>query len=130
MINAQSLQDALRYSRPEQSGTARYMAMGGAFNALGGDFSAINDNPAAGGVFVNSEFNVTLNSNNNRINSNYLEKENKINSENILSMSANADAIETDRYVVDVVESFSIVATNGYLHVSVCEVKVPSPLLV
>ena len=82
MINAQSLQDALRYSRPEQSGTARYMAMGGAFNALGGDFSAINDNPAAGGVFVNSEFNVTLNSNNNRINSNYLEKENKINSEN------------------------------------------------
>ena len=82
VINAQSMQDALRYSRPEQSGTARYMAMGGAFNALGGDFSAINDNPAAGGVFVNSEFNVTLNSNNNRINSNYLEKENKINSEN------------------------------------------------
>jgi hypothetical protein len=33
MTNAQSLQDALRYSRPEQSGTARYMAMGGAFNA-------------------------------------------------------------------------------------------------
>ena len=82
MINAQSLQDALRYSRPEQSGTARYMSMGGAFNALGGDFSAINDNPAAGGVFVNSEFNVTLNSNNNRINSNYLENENEINSEN------------------------------------------------
>ena len=82
MINAQSLQDALRYSRPELTGTARYIAMGGAFNALGGDFSAINDNPAAGGVFVNSEFNVTLNSNNNRINSNYIENENEINSEN------------------------------------------------
>ena len=81
-INAQSMQDALRYARPELAGSARYISMGGAFNALGGDFSAINDNPAAGGVFVNSELNVTLNTNNNQIKSNYLENENKINSEN------------------------------------------------
>ncbi len=82
IINAQSMQDALRYARPELTGTARYMSMGGAFNALGGDFSAINDNPAAGGVFVDSEFNFTLNTNNNQIKSNYLGNENKINSEN------------------------------------------------
>ena len=75
------MQDALRYARPELAGSARYISMVGAFNALGGDFSAINDNPAAGGVFVNSELNVTLNTNNNQIKSNYLENENKINSE-------------------------------------------------
>ena len=82
IISAQSMQDALRYARPELTGTARYISIGGAFNALGGDFSAISDNPAAGGVFVNSELNVTLNTNNNQIKSNYLENENKINSEN------------------------------------------------
>ena len=81
-ISAQSMQDALRYALFELAGTARYMSISGAFNALGGDLSAISDNPAAGGVFVNSELNVTLNTNNNQIKSNYLENENKINSEN------------------------------------------------
>ena len=47
IINAQSMQDALRYARPELTGTARYMSIGGAFNALGGDFSAISDNPVS-----------------------------------------------------------------------------------
>ena len=82
IINAQSIEDALRYARPEISGTPRYISMGGAFNALGGDFSAISVNPAASGVFVNSEFNATLNSNNNQISSSYLENRNSIDSEN------------------------------------------------
>ncbi|MBT3444651.1 MAG: hypothetical protein HN443_06390 [Flavobacteriaceae bacterium] len=51
---AQSMDDAIRYVRPELKGTARYMAMGGAFTALGGDFSAIKDNPASAAVFLNS----------------------------------------------------------------------------
>ena len=57
----QSMEDILRYTRTELKGTARYVAMGGAFNALGGDFSAIKDNPAAAAVFLNSEIGLTLN---------------------------------------------------------------------
>ena len=65
---AQSMDDVLRYTRPELKGSARYVSMGGAFNALGGDFSAINDNPAAAAVFLNSEIGVTLNSLDNKVN--------------------------------------------------------------
>ncbi len=54
---SQSLDDALRYSKSNLSGTARYVSMGGAFGALGGDLSSISDNPAATGVFMYSEVN-------------------------------------------------------------------------
>ena len=56
---SQSLDDALRYSQSNLSGTAKYVSMGGAFGALGGDISAISDNPAAIGVFMYSEFNAS-----------------------------------------------------------------------
>ena len=36
----QDLTDALRYSRGETEGTARFKSMSGAFGALGGDMSA------------------------------------------------------------------------------------------
>lgn len=52
---AQNLTDALRYSIEDQKGTARFRSMGGAFGAIGGDFSAININPAGGAVFSSSE---------------------------------------------------------------------------
>lgn len=52
--NAQNITDALRYSLNENIGTARYTALSGAMGALGGDFSAININPAGGAVFLNS----------------------------------------------------------------------------
>ena len=58
-IFAQTIDDVLRYSKTNLSGTARYVAMGGAFGALGGDISAINTNPAAAGVFVYSEMNIS-----------------------------------------------------------------------
>ncbi len=51
---AQNLSDALLYSTQGNYGTARYQAMSGAFGALGGDLSAINDNPASSAVFKNS----------------------------------------------------------------------------
>ena len=71
---AQSMEDILRYTRTELKGTARYVAMGGAFNALGGDFSAIKDNPAAAAVFLNSEIGLTLNTIENRVDANYFDK--------------------------------------------------------
>jgi hypothetical protein len=43
------------FSQENYNGTARYNAMSGAFGALGGDISAIYQNPAGGAVFARSE---------------------------------------------------------------------------
>lgn len=57
---AQDLNDAYRYSSSELSGTARFVAMGGAFGSLGGDLSAISLNPASSAVFLSSNASVSL----------------------------------------------------------------------
>jgi hypothetical protein len=57
---AQSSIDALQVAQPNFRGTARYMSMGGAFTALGGDLSAITQNPAGIGVYRRSEIGGTL----------------------------------------------------------------------
>lgn len=54
IINAQDINDALRYNDGEIQGTARFRALSGAFGALGGDLSAISSNPAGSAVFTNS----------------------------------------------------------------------------
>lgn len=56
---AQNVDDALRYSQIFYSGTARFMSMGGAFTALGGDISSLSQNPAGLGVFRSSEISLT-----------------------------------------------------------------------
>ena len=58
-IIAQNVEDALRYSQLFYGGTARFMSMGGAFTALGGDLSSLSQNPAGIGVFRSSELSVT-----------------------------------------------------------------------
>ena len=40
--------------RPELNGTARYVGMGGAMEALGADISTISTNPAGIGLFRHS----------------------------------------------------------------------------
>lgn len=59
-MKAQDLNDAYRYSSGELSGTARFVAMGGAFGALGGDLSAISLNPASSAVFLSSNASISL----------------------------------------------------------------------
>jgi len=56
---AQNVDDALRYSQIFYGGTARFMSMGGAFTALGGDISSLSQNPAGIGVFRASELTIT-----------------------------------------------------------------------
>jgi Uncharacterised protein family (UPF0164) len=56
---AQLADDALRYSQLFYTGTARFMSMGGAFTALGGDISSLSQNPAGIGVFRSSEISIT-----------------------------------------------------------------------
>ncbi len=58
-LYAQNEVDALRYSQMFLGGTARYTSMGGAFGALGGDFSTLSLNPAGIGVYKASEFTFT-----------------------------------------------------------------------
>lgn len=57
---AQSAVDAYSLSQTQPRGTARFMSMGGAFTALGGDLSTLNQNPAGIGVYRRSEIGATL----------------------------------------------------------------------
>jgi hypothetical protein len=58
-LNAQNEVDALRYSRLSVVGTARFSGLGGAFGALGADFSSLSINPAGIGLYRSSEFSIT-----------------------------------------------------------------------
>ena len=58
-LAAQGPADALRYSQNINSGTARFVSMGGAFGALGSDFTSLSYNPAGLGVYRTSEFTFT-----------------------------------------------------------------------
>ncbi len=59
VVKSQNEVDALRYSRTSIGGTSRSMAMGGAFGALGADFSTLSYNPAGIGLYKKSEFTFT-----------------------------------------------------------------------
>ena len=56
---AQGIEDALRYSQQFYVGSARTMAMGNAFTALGGDLGALGINPASSALYNCCEFAVT-----------------------------------------------------------------------
>ncbi len=60
LMTAQTAIDAYQMSRYDLSGTARFMSMGGAFGALGGDLSTLNQNPGGIGVYRKSEIGFTL----------------------------------------------------------------------
>lgn len=49
--HAQNEADVFRYSNQPMSGTARFMGLGGAMGALGGDISAFAINPAGIGIY-------------------------------------------------------------------------------
>ncbi|HCT72277.1 hypothetical protein SDC9_21570 [bioreactor metagenome] len=58
-LKAQNEIDALRYSRLNYSGSARFVSMGGAFGALGADFTSLSHNPAGIGLYRSSEISIT-----------------------------------------------------------------------
>jgi hypothetical protein len=62
---------AILFSKDNNTGSARYSAMSGAFGALGGDVSAVKINPASGAVFKNSMFSASFDSRSTEINTNY-----------------------------------------------------------
>ena len=58
-LSAQTVQDALRLSTFDWSGTARSAAVGGSMGALGADFSVASTNPAGLAWFRSSDFTIT-----------------------------------------------------------------------
>ena len=85
---AQSEMDAFRYTQTELNGTARHMAMGGAFGALGGDISVMNTNPAGLAVYRSSEVVTTLSLSSTNAKTNWLgtsmdQTKTKVNFDNI-----------------------------------------------
>jgi long-subunit fatty acid transport protein len=84
--DAQTFNDALRYSQTQMGGTARYMGTAGSMGALGADFSLIATNPAGLAAFRKSDMVITPGFWNVRTNSkidepqslDYLERSNKI----------------------------------------------------
>lgn len=60
-VSAQYTFDAVQYSQTQLRGTSRFLSMGGAFGALGGDISALGQNPGGIGVYRSSDVNVSGN---------------------------------------------------------------------
>lgn len=56
---AQETYEAFRFSQIDYQGTARYMGTAGAFSSIGGDFSALNSNPASIGLFKRCDVSLT-----------------------------------------------------------------------
>lgn len=63
-VNAQNAYDAERVLGNELNGTARFVGMGGAMGALGGDISVMGSNPAGIGIFRSNDFSVSFGLNN------------------------------------------------------------------
>lgn len=59
-VSAQSYYDGARLIPNDLNGTARYVGMGGAMSALGGDISVIGTNPAGIGIFRSNDASVSL----------------------------------------------------------------------
>ncbi|WP_225865892.1 OmpP1/FadL family transporter [Dyadobacter aurulentus] len=71
---AQYASDAFRYSEVNQTGTARFQAVGGNHAALGGDASAISGNPAGLGFFTRSELSISPGFSNNSTDTKYIDR--------------------------------------------------------
>ncbi|TKS57623.1 OmpP1/FadL family transporter [Mesohalobacter halotolerans] len=63
LMFAQDLTDAVRFSRQDLMGTARFSGMSGAFSSLGGDLSALKLNPSGSSIFLTNHASGTLNLN-------------------------------------------------------------------
>lgn len=58
-VSAQNQFDAANFAVSDLNGTARYVGMGGALNALGGDISVMSNNPAGTAIYKKSDAAIT-----------------------------------------------------------------------
>ena len=69
--NAQDAYDVSRIIGGELNGTARFVGMGGAMGALGGDISVMGTNPAGIGIYRRNDFSLSFGLNNTAAESNF-----------------------------------------------------------
>jgi hypothetical protein len=69
---AQYASDALLFSQFQQGASSRFKAMGSAQTAVGGDIGSLSSNPAGLGLFTKSEFNLSADFSNRKIDAQYL----------------------------------------------------------
>lgn len=60
VVTAQNIYQLESFSNIDLNGTARYVGMGGAMNALGADMSVMSSNPAGIGLYRKSDASITL----------------------------------------------------------------------
>lgn len=82
-LSAQTIEDAIRYSRLQSGGTARSISSGGALSAFGGDFGTLSVNPAGIATYRRSTFMVTPALNFAKTSSNFAEADFNDNRSNI-----------------------------------------------
>jgi len=111
-VYAQSAEEAIRYSRATAGGTARALGVGGAFGAMGADFSALSINPGGLGLYRSSALTFTPQIMNTGINSRFLENETeeKRYHFNINNLALVISHLKRDRHHEPVTEGW--VATN------------------
>ena len=68
---AQTQYDAARFIDTDLNGTARFVGMGGAMSALGGDISTMGSNPAGIGLYRSSDFSGTISLNDTQVMSDF-----------------------------------------------------------
>lgn len=96
---AQTAEEALGYAQEFREGTARTMAMGNAFTALGGDLGAIGINPASSGVFRYFQIAVSPSLTMSRSMASYLGNDSKVNNTGFtLSNMGAVLSFDTGRY--------------------------------
>lgn len=118
-LNAQNLADGLRFSQTHNNGTARFVSMGGAFGALGADFSSIAVNPAGVGVYKSGEFTITPSFKTQKVSSTFLgvsasDNKNRINLDNLGFVMSFKPYKSEDKGILAYNLSFGYNRTNDY----------------
>lgn len=72
--NAQTIYDAAKFAAQDLNGTARFVGMGGAMGALGGDISVMRTNPAGTGIYRSNDAAISFGAFSHETESNYLGK--------------------------------------------------------
>lgn len=71
-VDAQNIYDAAKFTTRDLNGTARFVGMGGAMGALGGDLSVMKTNPAGIGIYRRNDASLSFGAFSHDTESNYL----------------------------------------------------------
>jgi len=94
-VSAQNIYEMNKFSSTNNTGTARYMSMGGAMSALGGDVTTMSTNPAGTGIFRSNDASISFGLGNNSI----------------------TDGTNTTNKFMGSFDNFGIVITNKYSNI-------------